>query len=104
MKLTLCNNWLTVRASFKKERHRNESALYYGIKQELNKRGFDVIKRCPGRDGHLFSASYYIRDRKWRFCFTDDNYAIRDLAKEFNAKGVVELRRTDWSDDEKQCP
>jgi len=63
----------------------SESLLWYRIKQILLDAGFDVIKKCPEKDGHLTSAPYYIRDRKWRFCLHDELYQMRFIHEAFNS-------------------
>jgi hypothetical protein len=92
MKIEITKNSLIARAENDREKYYTESALYFVIKKELNKRGYDVIKRCPGKDGHLTSAPYYIRDRKNKFCWIDNNYAIKDLAKDFNNNRIIQLK------------
>jgi hypothetical protein len=71
----------------------NESALWYKVKCMLNKRGYDLVKKEPAKDGHLTGAPYYLRDRKDKFCFHDEMYMIRNIAKDFNHNGKVELRK-----------
>ncbi|HDY88359.1 MAG TPA: hypothetical protein ENH82_09650 [bacterium] len=73
----------------------SESLLYYRIKQILNDAGFDVIKKEPAKDGHLTSASYYIRDRKHRFCLFDGDHQIRSLTDVFNAFEEIRLSYED---------
>lgn len=71
-------------------RARSESDLFYRLRNLLRGMGFDVVKRHSVSDGHLFgdSHTWYLRDRKWRFAVVDQQYAIRNAAKEFN-KGYV---------------
>ncbi len=73
----------------------SESLLWYRIKQILNDAGYDVIKKCPSRDGHLTSAPYYIRDRRWKFCLYDGYYQIRFLYEVFNADEEIHLTYCD---------
>ena len=71
----------------------NESLLWAHIRDEINSSGlFDVIKKCPAKDGHLTSAPYYIRERSGKFALTDDNYALRMLYDDFNKEGKCSLR------------
>jgi hypothetical protein len=49
------------------------------------------VKKSMEADGHLMSAPYYLRDRKWKYCFYDGNYAIRDIAEEYRRLGKTEL-------------
>ncbi len=73
----------------------SESLLFYRIKQILNDAGFDVVKKCPAKDGHLTSAPYYIRDRKGRFCLHDEYYQIRSLTDVFNSFEDIKLKYHD---------
>ena len=78
------------------KRPSNESHLLYMIKQELIRQGFDVIKKRMWKDGHMVSDHcQYIRSRKvtepTAFMLWDGNYAVRDLAQEFNRTGKVSL-------------
>lgn len=73
------------------ERIPNESLLFYRVKKVLIEQGHDVIKKRPDKDGHLFSAPYYIRQRKGDWCVYDDQYAIRDPARELNKQRELNL-------------
>lgn len=81
-----------------------ESALFHKIKTALNESGSDLIKKAPCKDGHiirllapnLMDAPYYLRDRKWRYCLLDNLSALRNLAKDFNQDGSIELIRNDF--------
>ncbi len=74
-----------------------ESAVFYRIKTILNAAGYDVIKRSPERDGHMHSAPYYIRDRKWKFALIDDNYALRSICEAYNAGEEIRLMFNDFT-------
>ena len=68
-----------------------ESLLYYAIKKELIKQGFDCVKKPGWKDGHLIDVmQYIIRDRKRKWILFDQYYAIRQLFEEYN-KGKTEL-------------
>ncbi|HUV84125.1 MAG TPA: hypothetical protein VMV86_00355 [Methanosarcinales archaeon] len=68
----------------------SESLLYAHIRNNINDSGlFNVIKKCPAKDGHLTSAPYYIRERKGKWCLFDYMYAIRMLYEDFNAGKCV---------------
>ena len=74
-----------------------ESKLLYHIKKELNKIGFDVIKKRMCKDGHMVSEEQqYIRTRKMSgqrsFYIYDSHYSIRNLADDWNKNGEIELR------------
>lgn len=73
------------------ERVRSESALFYALRNELRAQGHDVIKKCPGKDRHLTSAPWYIRERRAAWCVYDGDYAIRDCAKDLNAARSLTL-------------
>jgi hypothetical protein len=82
---------LIARADNKSEKFSKESTLYYHIKLLLKQKGYDVIRTVPSKDGHMTSAPYYIRDRKGKFCWIDNTYAIADLAERFNTKRKIQL-------------
>ena len=73
----------------------SESLLFYRIKQILNDAGYDVIKKCPGKDGNLTSAPYYIRDRRHKFCLHGGDYQIRSLTDVFNSFEEIHLTYQD---------
>jgi len=75
-----------------------ESHLLYHVKLALNAQGHDLIKRRVQADGHMWGweKSAYLRDRKWRFCIVDGDYALRDCAEEFNKRGEVRLLVERW--------
>lgn len=89
-------------------RYPSESAFWYDLKQTLEAahtgpdgKPFDLVKKVMGKDGHLVGGDgypYYLRDRRWRFCILDERYETRNVAKELNATGVVNLRITHWDD------
>jgi hypothetical protein len=72
-----------------------ESNIWYAIKVNLQKQGFDVIKKLMWKDGHLYGDdhTYYIRSRnlgkkfsnthEW-FQIYDNDYAIRAMTRDFN--------------------
>jgi hypothetical protein len=67
----------------------SESRLWYAIKNELNARGYDLIKKSPGNDGHLTGADYYLRIRSHRsqsphVYIYDSQYAIRMMYTPYN--------------------
>ena len=78
---------------------KNESHLMYAIKQKLNADGGDFIKKLMVKDGHMVdSTQYYIRSRKRDrygenfYGVLDDQYAIRNLAKDYRKNGYVSLQ------------
>lgn len=79
------------------ERFYSESALFYAIKKQMQADGLDVIKKRPDKDGHMLSAPYYLRDRKWKFAYTDPLSAVYNLAKSLREDGHIRLQKHDWS-------
>jgi hypothetical protein len=61
---------------------KGESLLWYHLRNAMRAEGHDVVKRCPGKDGHLTSAAFYLRDRKEKFAVFHNSYAIRLLQEE----------------------
>ena len=72
-----------------------ESQLLYHVKKELLRQDFDVIKKRMWKDGHLVDETQqYIVTRKGfrpSFWVYDNNYAIRNMAEDFNRDGKIEL-------------
>lgn len=70
-----------------------ESAFWAKLKTALNQDGaLPVwIKTCPGKDGHLTGAPYYLTNKpRSRFVY-DPSYAIRCPAEDYNAGREVRL-------------
>ena len=71
-----------------------ESTLYYHIAKHLNNMGYDVIRKEMVKDGHMVSEKvYYIRDKKWRYCFWDVESDIRSITEIYNKGKVLILVR-----------
>jgi hypothetical protein len=74
-----------------------ESNLLHAIKTELNKQGYNLIKKRMWRDGHLVDdMQQYLRTRKKGagkadICIWNSRWAIRGANDYFN-DGQVELR------------
>lgn len=72
-----------------------ESRLLHHIKLELNKQGFDMIKKRMWKDGHLVDdMQQYIRSRKIKpgaFCIFNNQWAIRGAEEYLNEFGQVTL-------------
>jgi len=76
-----------------------ESGLLYAVKKALIAMGFDVIKlrmQFDKQHCHMMgdSQTQYIRSRKLgpgSIMIYDPNYAIRNLAKEWNKEGKITL-------------
>lgn len=86
---------------------RNESAFWYALLQTLRLHGHsfwgrepvNLVKKIMSKDGHLVGGDtypYYLRDRKWRYCIHDPNYAVRDLVEELHRTGSITLRIEYW--------
>ena len=68
MKIEILKNKIIIKRNNDKKIY-NESILYFKIKEKLNKRGFNLIKKLIHKDGHMMGGprDYYLRDRKWNF-------------------------------------
>ena len=79
MKATLLGCTLEV---VRETRFPTETAWWYALKNTLNAQGHDLIKKVMSKDGHLVGGDtypYYLRDRKYRYCFYDPDYALRQV-------------------------
>ena len=81
-----------------------ESGLLHAIKKQLIAMGFDVIKKRIQADGHLYGTTdtQYIRSRDFRpgsIMIYDGQYAIRDLAEDWNRDGKIILSISPMMDD-----
>ena len=85
MKIEILKNKIIIKRNNDKKIY-NESILYFKIKEKLNKKGFDLIKKLIHKDGHMMGGPgvYYLRDRNWNFCFIDNEYQIRSLQENYN--------------------
>lgn len=102
MKLEFKNNCLTVTREendpkyYGTQNGAGESKLFHAIKNELNKQGYDLIKKRMWKDGHLVDdMQQYLRTRKKGAGKADiyiyNNYwAIKGANEDFN-NGEVEL-------------
>ncbi len=72
-----------------------ESNLLHAIKTELNKQGYDLIKKRMGKDGHLVDdMQQYLRTRKKGAGKADiyiysGVWALRGINEDFNAGEAV---------------
>lgn len=111
LRITYSKNVMTVQTGTvgdpKPDKFYSETAFFHAVKTVLNRdhkapdgERFDLIKKLMYKDGHLFGDdhSYYLRDRKWRFCIYDGFWAVRDICKEFNANGTVALTIHHWTE------
>lgn len=71
------------------------STLLYKIKKELNKKGWNIIKKRMNKDGYLTSEErQYLVTREKNgnnFCIYDGLYDIRDAREEYNKLGEIIL-------------
>jgi hypothetical protein len=77
-----------------------ETDFYHALKKHLNANGHDLIKKIMCKDGHMCgdeNGPYYLRDRKWRYCFFDGKYAIRQIHHDYN-EGKAELLIEYWEE------
>jgi len=75
---------------------KGESRLLYHIKNILNSRGFDFIKKRMGKDGHLVDdRQQYLRSRRAKngkmTAIYNGFYAIEGINEAFNKDGQVSL-------------
>ncbi len=78
-------------------RVRNESDLFFRLRNVLRAQGYDVIKKEMSEDGHMISEGvFYVRTRNMEsrnsFALFDAQYATRDAAFDYNEKVGVTLR------------
>jgi hypothetical protein len=72
-----------------------ESTFLYHVKQELEKQGFDCIKKRMWKDGHMVDdEQQYIRDRTpdYKWAIYNDCWTVHDAGMEFNEHGETYLR------------
>lgn len=72
-----------------------ESTFLYHVKKELEKQGYNCIKKRMWKDGHMVDdRQQYIRDRKtnWGWCIYNDCWAVHDAGTEFNEHGLTYLK------------
>lgn len=82
---------------------KDESHLFYLIRNQLRKEGEDVIKKEMSKDGHMISDNvFYVRSRKPKsagsYAIYDSRYALRDSAEEYRKNGTVTLSLIDLSE------
>ena len=94
MKVTLTSRGCKIIKETGDKKFYSEGTFLHHIKTELQKQGYDVIKKNMSKDGHMVSDSEnYIRSRK----LTDDkgfmiycgDYQIRKNFEDFNNRGEV---------------
>lgn len=93
MKVKLKGHTLSVTKE-EKEVFYSETAFYYSLKIFLKSLGLDVIKQNNkqlGKEGHLTGLPFAITDRNRKFIIFDNDYCLRNIAKDFNLLGNVKL-------------
>lgn len=79
----------------------SESAFWHQLKTELQKQGYDVIKKLMWKDGHLTDDNlYYVRSRKYTpdsFMISAGDSAIRFVYEDYNDPGVQDSLSVDAS-------
>jgi len=93
MKATLEQHYCTVTLEKGEKAPRTESLFWYRLRNLLRKQGHDVVRQVPAKDGHLTSASYYIRERKGAWAVYDNAHMLRFPHEELKNQGMVELWR-----------
>lgn len=79
-----------------------ESELWHAIKLALIEQGHDVIKKQMWKDDHLVDENvYYIRQRKWQWCFWDPNHVVF-LTERLNYYKEINLTIEDWRDEKQR--
>ena len=72
-----------------------ESTFLYHVKRELNKQGYDLIKKRMYKDGHLMDdQQQYLRSRKRNknaIGIYNGSYSIDDAGEVFNKEGMFIL-------------
>ena len=97
MELKVKNGTATVVRTAKDKYIGSESAFWHALKALLRSSGEDVIKKLMSKDGHMVSDGiYYVRSRNMTrtgaFAIWDDQYAVRNVAKDFNSGKPVTLK------------
>jgi len=74
-----------------------ESRLLYHIKQQLNRQGYDFIKKRMWKDGHMMDdIQQYLRERRRQkdgrqLAIYNGYWAIRGIEEDFNKEGETVL-------------
>ena len=74
-----------------------ESRILYHLKKELNKQGYDFIKKLMHKDGHMVSDNqHYLRERKIKkgvrcLAIHNEGWLISGIEETFNTTGKAVL-------------
>jgi hypothetical protein len=102
MKIKIEEHLITISRGIHDPRAKNESHLLHQLKIELQRDGYDLIKKLMWKDANLVNyTQHYLRARDKKgtrgiFCIWDTNYAIRNSAEDFN-KGEEVCFRIEFS-------
>ena len=94
MRVVLKRHCALVYKTARDARVNSDSQFLYHVKRELQRRGFDVIKKRMWRDGHMVSdTQQYVRtrDTKNGFAVFQTDYALRSSYPSYNSGHVVTL-------------
>ena len=79
-------NQLVVKKLIEDKRLYKESTVWYHIKEELNKQGYDFIKKEMAKDGHMVDdGEYYIRSRDKSIRIYQNDYATESIVDKYNS-------------------
>lgn len=76
-----------------------ESTLWYHVKKEFNALGHQFVRQVPEKDGHMYSAPYYLkpgRGSKERFYIIDPMYMINNAATTYREEGHINFDCHRW--------
>jgi hypothetical protein len=87
---------------------KTESHFWFKLRNELRHMGVRCVKQVPGKDGHLTSMPYYLKQETRAkdgptWCIADTHFhMIRDVCKQFNeGKEIVLQLHVELSGDAK---
>lgn len=103
MKMTKSQGNVTLTREPGDRRFKNDSDLFYKLRNLLRAEGEDVIKKEMSKDGHMVSDHvFYVRSRNpgrpGTYGIYDPRYQLRSVAEDFNKEGSVTLTVVDLSE------
>ena len=79
-------NHLVVKKLIENKRLYKEPTVWYHIKKELNKQGYDFIKKELAKDGHMVNDGvYYIRSRDKSISIYQSDYMADSIVDKYNS-------------------
>ena len=79
-------NQLVVKKLIEDKRFYKESTVWYHIKEELNKQGYDFIKKEMAKDGYMIDDGvYYIRSRDGSIRIYQGDYDRESIVDKYNS-------------------